>query len=86
MTREESIAILDTVQTIGDQVDALEMAIEALKNENALIDRVLEIIEQGKRHCQSQFTSRMEDPTLAAVEGLADRFRDEILALKGDKE
>lgn len=31
MTNEEALAILDTIPTIGEQVDALEMAIEALQ-------------------------------------------------------
>lgn len=31
MTKEEALAILDTIPTIGEQVDALEMAIEALQ-------------------------------------------------------
>jgi len=31
MTKEEALRILDTIPTIGDQVDALEMAIEALE-------------------------------------------------------
>lgn len=31
MTREEALEILDRLPTIGEQVDALEMAIEALK-------------------------------------------------------
>lgn len=31
MTREEAIKILNTIPTIGEQVDALEMAIEALE-------------------------------------------------------
>ena len=30
MTKEEALKILDTIPTIGEQVDALEMAIEAL--------------------------------------------------------
>ena len=30
---EEALAILDTIPTIGEQVDALEMAIEALQKE-----------------------------------------------------
>ena len=33
MTREEALEILDTIPTIGEQVDALEMAIEALEQE-----------------------------------------------------
>ena len=32
MTREEALQILDTIPTIGEQVDALEMAISALEN------------------------------------------------------
>jgi len=31
MTREEALEVLDTIPTIGDQVDALEMAIKALE-------------------------------------------------------
>lgn len=31
MTREEALKILDTIPTIGEQVDALEIAIEALQ-------------------------------------------------------
>ena len=31
MTREEALEILDRLPTIGEQVDALEMAIEALE-------------------------------------------------------
>lgn len=33
MTREEALQILDTIPTIGEQVDALEMAIHALSQE-----------------------------------------------------
>ena len=33
MTREEALKVLDTIPTIGEQVDALEMAIRALENE-----------------------------------------------------
>ena len=33
MTREEALQILDTIPTIGEQVDALELAIEALPAE-----------------------------------------------------
>ena len=31
MTREEALKVLDTIPTIGEQVDALEMAIEELE-------------------------------------------------------
>ena len=33
MTREEALKILDTIPTISEQVDALEMAIKALEQE-----------------------------------------------------
>ena len=33
MTREEALKVLDTIPTIGEQVDALEMAIKALEQE-----------------------------------------------------
>ena len=33
MSREEALQILDTIPTIGEQVDALEMAIKALEQE-----------------------------------------------------
>ena len=33
MTREEALQILDTIPTIGEQVDALELAIKALEQE-----------------------------------------------------
>ena len=33
MSVEEALAQLDTIKTIGDQVDALEMAIDSLKRE-----------------------------------------------------
>ena len=33
MTREEALQILDTIPTISEQVDALEMAIQALSQE-----------------------------------------------------
>ena len=33
MTREEALKILDTIPTIGEQVDALEMAIKALEQQ-----------------------------------------------------
>lgn len=36
MTREEAIKILNTIPTISEQVDALEMAIEAVKGKRAI--------------------------------------------------
>ena len=34
MTREEALKVLDTIPTIGEQVDALEMAIKALEQQS----------------------------------------------------
>ena len=38
MTREEALEILDTIPTIGEQVDALDMAIKALEREQQFLD------------------------------------------------
>ena len=38
MDREEALKILDTIPTIGEQVDALEMAITALEQQNNVPD------------------------------------------------
>lgn len=40
MTREEALERLDRIPTIGEQVDALEMAIEALKGGDAEMNEV----------------------------------------------
>ena len=47
MKREEALEILDTIPTIGEQVDALEMAIEALKVKDVIeaFDRTIEAIK-----------------------------------------
>lgn len=51
MTKQEALEILDTIPTIGEQVDALEMAIEALAKESSedCISRE-KVIEQAKRN------------------------------------
>lgn len=53
MTREEALAILDTIPTIGEQVDALEMAIEALEGHKASETEVLRKIQQ---ECRQKLT------------------------------
>ena len=54
MTREEALKILDTIPTIGEQVDALEMAIEALEQKpcNDAISRaeLLSKIDAERKH------------------------------------
>lgn len=47
MTKEEALQILDTIPTIGDQVDALEMAIKALEQESVLDEITAEIKEKS---------------------------------------
>lgn len=44
MTREEALYWLDTIPTIGEQVDALEMAIKALEQE-PILDKIKEEIK-----------------------------------------
>ena len=46
MDKERALEVLDQIPTIGDQVDALEMAIEALKNS-------LEVDNKDKLYCVS---------------------------------
>lgn len=50
MTNEEALEILDTIPTIGEQVDALEMAIQALEQTSHLIDRPCEACEFHKEN------------------------------------
>lgn len=40
MTRGEALKILDTIPTIGEQVDALEMAIKALEQQEQKWERL----------------------------------------------
>ncbi len=50
MTREEALQILDTIPTISEQVDALEMAIKALENIGHLKDRPCDVCEFHKEN------------------------------------
>ena len=88
MTREEAIKIIKeckekkfkyTLYTVDEYHAAMEMAINALENENAMIDRVLEIIDR--------YTAT-EPTTLSASTHniLIDRMKTEIVALKGEQE
>ena len=44
MTYKEALEILDTIPTIGDQVDALEMAIKALEEKDQGMDKLIETV------------------------------------------
>jgi hypothetical protein len=52
MTKEEALKVLDTIPTIGEQVDALEIAIEALEQES-ILDKIRAEIERHRRKTQS---------------------------------
>ena len=49
MTNEEALKILDTIPTISEQVDALEMAIKALQQYGALQKIRQEMIDKSYR-------------------------------------
>ena len=53
MTRAEALKILDTIPTIGEQVDAMEMAIKALED----YESVTEFADRC-RVCGTQYTKR----------------------------
>lgn len=59
MTKEEALEILDTIPTIHEQVDALEMAIEALENQKTghWIEREIEDTMRWKEcsECHSEY-------------------------------
>ena len=52
MTNEEALEILDLIPTIGEQVDALEMAIKALERMSYLTDRPCSVCKfHGENGC-----------------------------------
>lgn len=57
MTIDEALKILDTIPTIGDQVDALEMAIKALEQGEVLQEIWQEITNLVKKY---PFVSHMD--------------------------
>lgn len=59
MTREEALQILDTIPTISEQVDALEMAIQALSQEPCSNCCNGNQIEKAKL-CQKSYLAGME--------------------------
>jgi AmiR/NasT family two-component response regulator len=46
MTKEEALKWLDTIMTQGEQVDALEMAIEALEENEKLKQELKEVKQE----------------------------------------
>lgn len=93
MTREEAIDILKCGRPFDDNPKAdldefnlaLGVAIKALKNENALIDRVLEIIDNEIKDIDAWEEGReIALPQMNGMLAQARVFREEVLALKGD--
>ena len=98
MTREEAIKLIKeskekkfkyTLYTVNEYHAAMEMAINALENENAVLDRVLEIID--KKHNDIQNHEWYTDhPTAADRMKLLRELRKEIEyeanVLKGDED
>ena len=50
MTREEALQILDTIPTIGEQVDALEMAIKALSQVSEIEENIIKYMKKYPNH------------------------------------
>lgn len=69
MTKEEALKVLDTIPTIGEQVDALEMAIKALEQEpcDDAISR-----EEALKHSHIEFDDDGEGHRVVYVEEIED--------------
>ena len=58
MTKEEALKWLDTIMTQGEQVDALEMAIESLESQKSIVEELEKIKAEVKE-------IRMEEPLMS---------------------
>ena len=67
MTRKEALEILDTIPTIGDQVDALEMAIKALEQEPC---EELDFVQPHKKIPVNLEVCKMREATQEEREGV----------------
>lgn len=70
MTREEALQILDTIPTISEQVDALEMAIQALSQESILDKIRVEIDRQEKWLLQAGYTAYNVDIAFDSIKSV----------------
>ena len=61
MTREEAIEILNTIPTISEQVDALEMAIKALEQQ-PILDKIRAEIEELDLFYDNDYFSGNREP------------------------
>ena len=69
MTRDEALQILDTIPTISEQVDALEMAIKALENIGHLKDRPCSVCEFHKENGCCKWTCVFTDRLFGDMRG-----------------
>lgn len=91
MTREEAIKIIKeckekgfkyTFHTVDKYHAALEIAIKALENENVVLDKVLEIIDQMDKENEEC----NDDPSRWMLRIEHQDFREMVLALKGGEQ
>ena len=95
MTKEEALKILDTIPTIGDQVDALEMAIKALEersdeiilhNDKVIIEPNLYVKPQVLRDNAEFILKQMESGDVTVLPpGFTAKIVRRDVVLKGTK-
>ena len=94
MTREEAIDILKCGRPFDDNPKedldefnlALGVAIKALKNENALLDCVLDIIDaEAWSYCDYIMNHNGNVEKMATAQHLSENIREAVKALKGEQ-
>ena len=77
MTKEEALKILDTIPTIGEQVDALEMAIEALERPDRKkvdVDKILGDLADNRNSCVTECRVRIAEEQ-GKIKGMDDMIK-----------
>lgn len=83
MTREEVIKWFKESPFMHKDHVPFQMAIEALENENALLDRVLEIMDKKwAEYCEDKDDNQIDTEVLICHAWL----RNEVLKMKGEQE
>ena len=75
MTREEALKILDTIPTISEQVDALEMAIKALEQEPMLDKIISEIKEWQADIHDNEYDAETYDFVFERIYEILDKYK-----------
>ena len=71
MTKEEALKILDWIPTKGDEVDALEMAIEALEKKPVIVIQLDGLMKRDTMDCfRDDLLKQMKDG-LVVIPGYA---------------